>query len=138
MRAAKNKAGAGSGLHRLVANKVHGTILPDKSHNSEHGEKHSARGMDHGTHVQETRMDGWAPSENRLGHKRGGACKAKGGAAGKWIQGAIKHPGALHKALHVPEGEKIPAKKLAKASHSDNPALRHRAALAKTLKGMHK
>ena len=33
----------------------------------------------------------------------------KGGRAGKWIQEAIKKPGALHKALHVKEGEKIVA-----------------------------
>ena len=33
-----------------------------------------------------------------------------------WIKGAIKHPGALHKELGVPEGKKIPAKKLAKAA----------------------
>jgi hypothetical protein len=37
----------------------------------------------------------------------------------------------------VAQGQKIPAKKLAAASHSDNPTLRRRAALAKTLKGMH-
>lgn len=66
-------------------------------------------------------------------YKKGG--KTEGGK--KWIQGAIKHPGALHKALHVPEGEKIPAKKLAKAAHSSNPTMRKRAALAQTLKGMH-
>ncbi len=60
------------------------------------------------------------------------------GGGEKWIKGAIKHPGALHRALHVPEGEKIPAKKLAKAEHSDNPSLRRKADLAKTLKGMHK
>ena len=45
--------------------------------------------------------------------------------------------GVLHKALHVPEGEKIPAKKLEKASNSDNPTLARRANLAKTLKKMH-
>jgi hypothetical protein len=55
----------------------------------------------------------------------------------KWIQGAIKHPGALHKQLHVPTGEKIPAKKLEKAAHSNNPLLAKRANLAKTLKKMH-
>lgn len=55
----------------------------------------------------------------------------------KWIQGAIKHPGALHKQLHVKAGEKIPAKKLEKAEHSKNPTLRRRANLAKTLKKMH-
>ena len=60
---------------------------------------------------------------------------AKSGG-GKWISGAIKHPGALHRALHVPEGEKIPAKKLAKASHSDNPHMKQMVGLAKTLKGI--
>ena len=36
--------------------------------------------------------------------------------AEKWIQKAIKKPGALHKAMGVPEGKKIPAKKLAAAA----------------------
>lgn len=56
----------------------------------------------------------------------------------KWIQSAVKHPGALRKELHVPEGETIPAKKLAKAAHSDNPTLAKRAQLAETLKKLHK
>jgi hypothetical protein len=55
----------------------------------------------------------------------------------KWIQGAIKHPGALHKELHVPAGKKIPAKKLEKATHSSDPTLAKRARLAKTLKKLH-
>ena len=54
-----------------------------------------------------------------------------------WIQGAIKHPGALHTALGVPQGSKIPASKLHKAEHSSNPTLRRRAILAETLKRMH-
>lgn len=54
----------------------------------------------------------------------------------QWIAGAIKHPGALHRELGVPSGDKIPAKKLQSAEHSDNPTLRRRALLAKTLKGM--
>lgn len=57
--------------------------------------------------------------------------------SGGWIKDAIRRPGALHRALHVPEGEKIPAKKLAKASHSDSPRLRKEVALAKTLKKLH-
>jgi hypothetical protein len=57
--------------------------------------------------------------------------------AKKWIAGAIKHPGALHKELGVPQGEKIPAKKLAKAAKSTNPTLAKRAHLAETLKGFH-
>ena len=55
-----------------------------------------------------------------------------------WIQGAIKHPGALHKELGVPQGQKIPAAKLDKAKHSTNPTLRRRANLAATLKGMNR
>ena len=54
--------------------------------------------------------------------------------AEKWMQGAVKHPGALHRDLGVPQGEKIPAKKLAAAAHSKNPTIRKRAALAKTFK----
>lgn len=53
-----------------------------------------------------------------------------------WIQGAIKHPGALHKELGVPEGKKIPAGKLEKAEHSGG-TLGKRARLAETLSKMH-
>lgn len=51
----------------------------------------------------------------------------------KWIQGAIKHKGALHKTLGIPEGKKIPEKKLISAEHSKNPLTRKRAFLAETL-----
>lgn len=57
--------------------------------------------------------------------------------AKNWIKGAIKHPGALHKELGVPEGKKIPAKKLAAAAKKGGVEGR-RARLAETLKGMHK
>ena len=56
----------------------------------------------------------------------------------KWIKKAIKHPGKLHRELGVPEGKKIPAKKMAKAAHSKSPTIRKEVALAKTLKKMHK
>lgn len=55
-----------------------------------------------------------------------------------WIKGAIKKPGALHKALGVPEGKKIPASKMAKAAKSKSPLMRKRVALAKTLGKMKK
>lgn len=58
--------------------------------------------------------------------------------ANKWISKAIKHPGALHKELGVKQGEKIPAKKIEKASHSKNKTLARRANLAKTLSGLRK
>jgi len=57
---------------------------------------------------------------------------------GKWIAGAVKNKGALHKKLGVPAGEKIPAKKLAKAAKSKNPTVRKEVALAKTLKSFHR
>lgn len=56
----------------------------------------------------------------------------------QWIAGAIKNKGSLHRQLGVPEGEKIPAKKMNEALHSDNPLERKRANLAKTLAGFHK
>lgn len=55
-----------------------------------------------------------------------------------FIQVAIKHPGALHKALHVPAGKNIPATKLKKAEHSKNPHVRKMANLAITLKKLKK
>jgi len=57
--------------------------------------------------------------------------------AEKWIQKAIKHPGALHKELGVKEGKKIPAKKLAAAAKKPG-KVGQRARLAETLKGMKK
>lgn len=51
----------------------------------------------------------------------------------QWIKGAIKHPGSLRSALHVKEGENIPAKKLSKAAHAGG-KLGQKARLAITLK----
>lgn len=51
----------------------------------------------------------------------------------KWIQKAIEKPGALHKQLGVPAGEKIPAGKLAAAAEKGG-TLGKRARLAQTLK----
>jgi len=62
-------------------------------------------------------------------HKKGGK------VGGKWIQSAIKKPGALKKSLGVKAGEKIPAKKLAKATKAPG-KLGQRARLAQTLKKM--
>ncbi len=55
--------------------------------------------------------------------------------AKKWIKAATSNKGALHRKLGVPEGEKIPAAKMAAAAHSQNPTIRKEAALAHTLKG---
>ena len=56
--------------------------------------------------------------------------------AEKWIQGAIKHPGALRKELGAKKGKPIPAKKLASAAKKGG-TMGKRARLAETLKKMH-
>lgn len=64
------------------------------------------------------------------------AVYAKGGKA-KFIQEAIKKPGALRAQLGTPKGEKIPAKKLAKAAKAPG-KLGQRARFAQVLKGFKK
>jgi len=58
---------------------------------------------------------------------------SKSGGKKMWIAGAIKHPGALRKELHVKKGHKIPEGKLKKAAHHKGLEGR-RARLAMTLK----
>jgi len=53
----------------------------------------------------------------------------------KWIQGAIKKPGALHRQLGVPKGKTIPVAKL-RAAAKKGGKLGARARLAITLKKM--
>jgi hypothetical protein len=54
------------------------------------------------------------------------------------IASAIKKPGALHRDLGVPQGQKIPAKKLSAArSGKMGATVERRANLAKTLSGFH-
>lgn len=55
--------------------------------------------------------------------------------AEKWIQKAIKKPGALRSALGAKEGQPISAKKLAKAAKAPG-KMGQRAHLAQTLKKM--
>lgn len=55
----------------------------------------------------------------------------------KFIQKAIKKPGALHKSLGVPMGKKIPEKKIKEAEKKPG-KLGQRARFAETLKKMRK
>lgn len=57
--------------------------------------------------------------------------------AEKWIQKAIKKPGALREALGVKKGATIPAKKLEAAAKKPG-KMGQRARFAMTLKGMKK
>jgi hypothetical protein len=67
--------------------------------------------------------------------KLGATSMAKDG--GKWIQKAIKKPGALRKSLGAKKGEPIPAGKLAAAAKKPG-KMGQRARLAQTLKKMKK
>jgi len=62
---------------------------------------------------------------------------AKKGGSTKFIQKAIKKPGALHEQMGVPKGKKIPAKALAKAAKAPG-KLGQRARFAQVLKGFKK
>tara|TARA_R110002020_G_scaffold82221_1_gene203583 strand:- start:324 stop:545 length:222 start_codon:yes stop_codon:yes gene_type:complete len=57
--------------------------------------------------------------------------------AKNWIAGAIKNPGALHRDLGIPEGEKIPLALIKKAAKRKD-KVGERARLALTLRGFHK
>lgn len=57
--------------------------------------------------------------------------------AEKWIQKAIKKPGALRKQMGIKKGETIPAKALAAAAKKPG-VTGKRARLAQTLKAMKK
>jgi hypothetical protein len=63
--------------------------------------------------------------------------RAKKRASRKWIQAAIKRPGALHKALHVPEGVVIPLALLHKAEAKGG-CIAREAYLAETLRKFRK
>lgn len=97
-------------------------------------------GMKRGGHVKGGHSDA-AEDKALIARKVKAECRTKrkhgGRADAHWIKDAIGHKGALHHTLHVPEGEKIPAKKLEKAEHSGSALTRKRAHLAETLRGMH-
>jgi len=66
-----------------------------------------------------------------------GVAMKKGGSTSKWIQSAIKKPGALKASMGVKKGEKIPAKKLAAAAKKPG-KMGQRARLAQTLSKLKK
>jgi len=80
----------------------------------------------------ESQLDKDQEQSRPKNYKKGGAVKG-----GKWIQNAIKKPGALRAQLGVKEGQKIPAKKLATAAKAPG-KLGQRARFAQTLSKMRK
>lgn len=57
---------------------------------------------------------------------------------GKFIKAAIKHPGALHRAVGVPIGTKIPVSRIKTATKSPDKDIARKARLALTLEGIGK
>lgn len=61
--------------------------------------------------------------------------------AKKWVPKKDFKPGGekgkLHRELGISTDKKIPAERLAKAEHSDNPEIRRDAIRAKTMEGWH-
>ncbi len=92
-----------------------------------HGEAHRARGggVHHHPH-NAIKGEGGAPKLHAGKHARGGGIHIK-----------KSHQGLLHKNLGVAKGSKIPAKKLSKALHSSNPAVKKRAVFAENAKHWH-
>lgn len=96
------------------------------------GKKHVG-GFKHGGHPDEKEDKALIRKEvksSALRHER----KSGGKADGHWIEHADMKKGALHKALHVPEGKKIPEKKLEKAEHSKSSHERHMAQAAENMR----
>ena len=79
-------------------------------------------------------MGALSPSKVPRAARRGDSEPVPSFAGGNWIQGAIKAPGSLRKALGAKEGQPIPEKKLAKAAKAPG-VMGKRARLAETLKG---
>ncbi|MGH9527675.1 MAG: hypothetical protein ACRD2F_13435 [Terriglobales bacterium] len=65
------------------------------------------------------------------------ARKRKPRRSRRWIQGSIKHPGALHRQLHIPRREKIPRRILEKFRHARG-TLGRRVREALTLESFHR
>lgn len=86
-----------------------------------------AAGLKKGGSVSDGELQGTRPTGGRIARKDGGK---------NWIADATQNKGALHRELGVPEGKKIPAKKLEKAEHSRDSKTAKRAQLAETLKGL--
>lgn len=61
--------------------------------------------------------------------------KKQRGRGRNFIAGAIKHPGALHRDLGVPQGKRIPAALLREAAKRPG-VVGRRARFAETLKGL--
>lgn len=113
-----------------------GSMVPTERMAFQNGPSQMSRaaGLKHGGHADAKEDEKLIHHELREAGEKPHSRKSGGG---NWIAGATKNKGALHRKLGVPEGEKIPEKKLVKAEHSSNPTEKKEADLAKTLKHLH-
>lgn len=82
-------------------------------------------------------VDTGEPIETGLPYKKGGATRRCNHAEGEEIH--IKHPGALHREMGIPEGTKIPMRKLqeekVKAKRDGDKTLMKRVVFAENFRG---
>lgn len=99
-------------------------------HHKMHGGACEQRARGGAVHHPDNRVkvdgEGCSPKMHAGKRKRGGGIHIK-----------KSHQGLLHKNLGVAKGQKIPAKKLSKALHSSNPAVKKRAVFAENAKHWH-
>src|SRR5262245_36375665 len=107
--------------------------IPDASH----ARNALARVSQHGTPSEQAPDKAKVKAKFPNIGKGGGDAVGKGAGDKKWISKAISKPGALHRQLGVPQGQKIPAKKLSAAA-SKGGTLGKRARLAETLKKLNR
>jgi hypothetical protein len=74
------------------------------------------------------------PGIEESDRKKSGSRSESPSGPGNPIRIKPSHKGLLHKELDVPQGEPIPAAKIAKAAHSSDPAERKRAVFAQNAK----
>jgi hypothetical protein len=107
--------------------------LHKKEHHGHHKKEHEKKApKKHHSSAKHKMHDGKHHASHSEHHEKGHDGSKKSHPK-MWIAGAIKHPGALRKELHVKKGHKIPAKKLMKAAKHGGIEGR-RARLAMTLK----
>ncbi|MCL4399713.1 hypothetical protein M1506_00340 [Patescibacteria group bacterium] len=117
------------------------TMREDRKYDREHGIKEGSKRdirLDHERGLKEKRHEKHYKVCSKCGAKMEKRHEKHEKRHEKnWIQGAIKHPGALHRELGVKEGHKIPASRL-RAAAKKGGKIGKRARLAETLKGFHK
>lgn len=107
----------------------HGAHL--KGEHKARGRKHRAHGGKVDDEDEKERERERDDEDEEDGLRRGGKAHRKHGGALSRVAAHI-HKGGLHRTLGIPEGQKIPKKKIEQAAHSSNPKERKEGILAET------